>query len=275
VRYVPTIDESIARTKALTLDQVKKLYADYLGAGAGELAVVGEFEPEATLSLLRPALAGWRAKMPYARIVQKAAENVAASAESIETPDKANAFYSAAHAWPMTDADPDHVALMVVNHVLGGSSASRLFMRVRENEGLSYGVYSSYSAAMLDPKAEFRVRGICNPNNMEKVRTLIADEVRKLVAQGVTAEEVAESKKSIVEERRMGRTQEAALAGILARHLYGGRTMQYEADFEAKLAALTPQQVSEVAKKYVKPEKLVIITAGDFANAAAHAGDSK
>ena len=275
VRYVPTIDESIERAKAVTLEQVKKLYTDYFGAAAGELAIVGDFEAEPTLSLLRPALTGWKAKMPYARIVQKANENVPASLEKIETPDKANAYYSAAQSLAMKDSDPDFPAMTVMDQILGGSSAARLFMRVRENEGLSYGVYSGFTAGMLDPKAEFRVRGICNPNNMEKVKALIGEEVRKLVAGGVTAEEVAEAKKSILEGRRMSRSQDQQLSGMLSRQLHGGRTMQFEADQEAKIAALTPEQVSAAAKKYIKPDKLVIITAGDFANASKYAGDAK
>ena len=275
VRYVPTVDESIERAKAVTLDQVKKLYADYLGAAAGELVLVGDFEPEPTLSLLRPVLSGWKAKMPYTRIVQKAFENVPPSAESIETPDKANAIFSAAQALAMTDAHEDFPAMMVADQILGGSSAARLFVRVRENEGLSYGVYSSYTADMLDPNAEFRVRGICNPNNMAKVKQLIAEEVRKLVDKGVTAEEVAEAKKSILEGRRMSRSQDPQLTGILARQLHGDRTMKFEADQEAKIAALTPEQVSAAAKKYIKPDKLVIVTAGDFANASKYAGDDK
>jgi zinc protease len=275
VRYVPTIDESIERAKAVTLEQVKKLYADYLGAAAGELAIVGDFDPEPTLSFLRPALAGWKAPMPYARIVQKTPDNVQPSRDRIETPDKANAFFSAAEPLAMKDSDLDFPAMTVMDQILGGSSAARLFMRVRENEGLSYGVYSSFTAGMLDPKAEFRVRAICNPNNIEKVQTLIAEEVRKIVDQGVTAEEVAEAKKSILEGRRMSRSQDQQLSGMLSRQLFGGRTMQFEADQEAKIAALTPEQVSAAAKKYIQPDKLVIITAGDFANASKYAGDAK
>ena len=274
VRYTPTVDESIERTKAVTLDQLKKLYADYLGAAAGDLVLVGDFDPEPTLSLLRPALAGWKVKMPYTRIAEKAAD-VAASAESIETPDKANAIYSAAQSLAMSDADPDFPAMMIADQILGGSSASRLFMRVRENEGLSYGVYSSYRAEMLDPKAEFRVSGICNPNNMEKVKALIAEEVRKFVDKGVTDEEVAEAKKSILEGRRMSRSQDQQLSGLLARQLHGDRTMQFEADQEAKLNSLTAAQVSAAAKKHLRPDKLVIVTAGDFANKARYAGDAE
>ena len=275
VRYVPTIDEQIQRTKALTLDQVKKVYTDYLGAAAGELTIVGQFEPEPTLSLIRPALAGWKAKMPYARITEKAPENVAAAPESIETPDKANATYIAGTALPMDDLHPDYPALVMANHVLGGTSAGRLFVKVREDAGLSYGVYSSFRAPMLDPNAQFRVSGIANPNNMAKVKELIAEEVKKLVASGVTKEELDEAKRSYLERRSMNRTQEAALGTLLGGQLHAGRTMQQEAEFEAKLKALTPEQVAAAAKKHINPEKLVVITAGDFANASKYAGDAK
>ena len=128
---------------------------------------------------------------------------------------------------------------------------------------------------MLDPNAQFRVSGICNPVNMDKVKQLIGEELNKLVAQGVTSEEVQEAKRSFLERRGMNRTQDASLGGILSGQLYAGRTMQQEADFEAKLRTLTPDQVNAAAKKYIKPDGLVVVTAGDFANAAKHAGDAK
>jgi zinc protease len=128
---------------------------------------------------------------------------------------------------------------------------------------------------MLDPSAHVRVSGICNPINMEKVKQLIAEEFNKFADKGVTGEELAEAKRSYLESRGMNRTQDRSLGGILAGQLYAGRTMQQEADFEAKLKALTPDQVSAAVRKYYKPERLVIVTAGDFANASKHAGDDK
>lgn len=73
----------------------------------------------------------------------------------------------------------------------------------------------------------------------------------------------------------MSRSQDAQLSGILSRQLFGDRTMKFEADQEARLAALTPEQVSAAAKKYIRPDELVIVTAGDFANASRYAGDAK
>ena len=65
---MPTVDEAVERAKAVTLDQVKAVYAKQLGAGAGELAAVGDFDPKAVTAALEPALAGWKSTVAYRRI---------------------------------------------------------------------------------------------------------------------------------------------------------------------------------------------------------------
>ena len=64
VRYVPTIDEEIERTKEVTVEKVRSLYHDYLGASHGELTVVGDFEPSEVLSVLSRTLRAGRMLNP-------------------------------------------------------------------------------------------------------------------------------------------------------------------------------------------------------------------
>ncbi len=68
VRYVPTIEEEIERYTAVTRDQVQKLYDGFLGSQAGELAIVGDFDPAENTKILQEAFSGWTAKESYARI---------------------------------------------------------------------------------------------------------------------------------------------------------------------------------------------------------------
>ncbi|MGH7968741.1 MAG: M16 family metallopeptidase, partial [Limisphaerales bacterium] len=68
VRYIPTVEETIERLKSTTYDQVVELYRDYLSSQAGELTIVGDFDPAACLPVLKESLAGWKASKPYARI---------------------------------------------------------------------------------------------------------------------------------------------------------------------------------------------------------------
>ncbi|MEX2558722.1 MAG: insulinase family protein, partial [Pirellulales bacterium] len=141
VRYVPTIVEEIARVKALTLEQMKQLYEDYFGSQAGEVAVVGDFDPDQNKAVLEETFGGWTSEQPYQRIPKVAFTDVPGGRSRIQTPDKANATYVAGLAFAMSDTDPEYPAMVLGNFVLGGGSlSSRLGDRVRQKEGLSYGV---------------------------------------------------------------------------------------------------------------------------------------
>ena len=68
VRYVPTIQESIDRYKALTIDDVVALHRDFIGGENGEVAIVGDFDATTTLAKLNEIFADWKAAKPYTRI---------------------------------------------------------------------------------------------------------------------------------------------------------------------------------------------------------------
>ena len=72
------------------------------------------------------------------------------------------------------------------------------------------------------------------------------------------------ARQGYLQARKVGRSSDAALAGTLSglRHL--DRTMAWEADFEKKIAALTPDQVNAALRQHVDPKKLVVVAAGDF-----------
>jgi zinc protease len=265
VRYEPTFEEQIERAKAVSLAQVKTLYEQYLGAGHGEIVVVGDFDPDQVTAALTEALSNWEAKMPYERIDTTAPATLAAADEAILTPDRANAQYGAAFAYAVSDTHPDYPAMLMVNRILGGSGQSRLWVRVREKEGLSYGVRSYFSAGALDPFGELSISAIVNPTNMAKLKATIQEELKMLADDGVSLEELNKAKASYFDQQMVARSQDATLAGILAQALHAKRTIKFEAELEDKIRALTADQVSEAAKKYLDLNHLVIVTAGDFA----------
>src|SRR5262249_47707207 len=76
IRYVPTVQESIDRLKKVTRDQIVKIYNDQLGAQAGELVVIGDFDPESTSKQVQELLGDWKAKGSYKRIERPAKTDV-------------------------------------------------------------------------------------------------------------------------------------------------------------------------------------------------------
>ncbi len=271
VRYVPTIEESLARLEATTVDEVRRVYAEQVGAQAGELAVVGDFDPEQVRQAFRARIGDWKAAVAYRRIERPARPDVKAGRQEILTPDKANALYLAGEVLPLRDDDPDYPALKVANFLFGGGSlSSRLANRVRQKEGLSYGVASLFQAASLDKSARLTLYAITNPANIAKVDKAITEELDKLLKEGVGAEEVNEAKAAYLKQRKLQRASDGALAGLLTDALFTGRTMAYHAEFEQRVAALTPDAVTAAVRKHWVPGKLVVVQAGDFQKGSAN-----
>jgi zinc protease len=264
VRYTPTVDEEIARTKAATLAEVRDVYATMLGGANGELAVVGDFDAATTTKQIEGILKGWTARVPYKRI-ESIAKTVPGGTELILTPDKANAFYIAGITMPIGDTDPDYAALVVGNYAFGAAPlASRLSNRVRGKDGLSYGVMSMVQASALDKVGRVMVMAIANPTNMPKVDAAIADEWSKFLKDGLSADELEGAKKAYVQSRQVQRSNDGGLAGQLATDLFAGRTMAFAAEFEKKVETLQPGDVQKAFTKHVDPKKIVIVQAGDF-----------
>lgn len=265
VRYVPTIDERIERVKALKLDQIRRLYAEYLGADHGELAIVGDFEPSEVMPILARTFDGWKASKPYARIENPIPPGLTPVHDTIETPDKANAVYLAGLLAPVQDTDPDYPALLAGNSILGRSGlSSRLADRLRQKDGLSYGAVSMFSADSLDRRASLMIMAIYNPKNRDRVMNGVKEELDRLLRDGVTPAELARAREGLLKQRAVGRSNDGQLASMLVSDLYLGRTMQFQAELDRKIAALSPDSVNAALRKTIDPKQLSIVTAGDF-----------
>jgi len=167
----------------------------------------------------------------------------------------------------MNQDDPDYPALMFANRMLGGDLKSRLWLRIREKEGFSYGVGSALIASARSPFAQFMVQATAVPQNILKVEDAFKDEIAKMLKDGFTDTEVAAAKKSYLEERMLGRTQDAGLARTLAQNEQFGWTMARDADLDSKVIALTPAQINATVRKYLDPASISYFKAGDFKKA--------
>jgi zinc protease len=261
---VPTIEECIARMEAVTLADFKKLY-EQIGSEHGELAIVGDFDVEPTLAQIRSILKDWKPSTPYARIDRSYKFTPTGSRETINTPDKANAVYLAGLMRPLTDSSPDYAALEIGNFLLGEAPlASRLSNRVRGEEGLSYGIGSQFSADAKDELGQFMVFAITNPKNLDKVDSVVAEEINKFLKDGISITELDDGKKAYLEQKKVERSDDSAIAYQLAECLNVGRTYQYYADLEKKIESLQVQDVNSACRKNIDPTKLTIIHAGDL-----------
>jgi zinc protease len=266
VRYVGTIDEEIAELNKVTLEDVKKFHAQFYGASHGELVAVGEFDPTRFGKIAANVFGSWNNAAPYQRITTSFGSLGKTTPVNlkIETPDKQNATFEAGLALRMSDKDPDYPAMVLANYMFGGSITARAPDRIRNREGLSYGINTGFTAPADGDAAIFRGMAISNPKNSPRVEASFTDELAKTLKGGFTAEEVAAAKKAFRDERMVGRSEDAQLLRLLAARAEYDRTMKWDEDIDAKLAALTPDQVNAAFRRHVDASALSIVKAGDF-----------
>ena len=265
IRYTGTLDEEIATVKAVTLEDVKSFYKDFYGTSAGELSIVGDFDEKEIAPLATQLFGSWKSKQPYQRIASEYFD-VPAVNKSFETPDKANALFFARLNIKMRDDNPDYAAFTLGNFIFGGGFLnSRLATRIRQKEGLSYGVGSNFNAGSLDESGTFFANAIYAPQNVEKLESAFKDEVQKLIMNGFTADEVAQAKAGWLLNRKRNRGADGSLVGALANYLFINRTLAWDEALDKKVESLTVEEINAAMKKYLNPEKISYFKAGDFA----------
>ena len=262
--YVATIEESIALTEATELYQLVEFHQTFYGAAHGHMAIVGDFDPKEIQPIVEESLAGWNSDASYSRLVNPHFE-IPGKKITIETPDKANAYFLTGLNIPLRDDHEDYPGLVLGNFMLGGGFlSSRLAVRIRQNEGLSYGVGSQFSADPLDKSAQFSGYAIYAPENAESLEAAFVEEVRKVVTEGFSDKEVMEAKSGFVQYQKNLLSNDRTLAGYLSRRLRIDRTMYWTVELMEKLQALTPKDIQGAMARHIDPGNLSIVVAGDF-----------
>lgn len=262
---VPLADQVVA-AKAVTLEQVKAFYGKFYGVQNASIAVVGDFEAADVEKTLNASLGGFTAKEKYEEALHPF---FATKPETrvIATPDKANAWMGAGTSVQMVDSSPDYPALLVAANVLGGGASGRLFVTLREKQGLSYGAYARFRADVKNDTALVMSNIIYAPQNVAAVEKGLTGEFARWST--ITRDELEHARTELLQTRYQGRANDNELVMRLVYLSNDDRTMAWEAKFDDALKALTPDQANAAVKKYIDPSKVVLIKAGDFKTVAA------
>ena len=163
-------DVETRRLEAARLgDEIARLSAHIQAATYRLLEMIGDFDATAVRALANELFADFTGKTPYARVPQPWYATASAP-QTFETPDKANAAMFGRLSLQINDQAPDFASLVVANRIFGGDPDSRLFKRVRVQDGLSYGVASVLQPASIDPNSTLVVYAIFAPENLARVK---------------------------------------------------------------------------------------------------------
>ena len=263
VRHARSFDEQAQDIAALTLPQVRDFHARFVGARFAQFGAAGDIDLPALQQALREGFGDWNAGEPFTRVPQSLLSGSGQTLK-LDTPDKQNADLRARQPMAIRETDADYPALMMANHLLGSGGSSRLWQRIREKDGLSYGVYSGISWNPFEANSSWFAGAIFAPQNRAKVEAGLREELARALKDGFSAKELDEGRSGLLGFRRLSRAQDDAVAAALANNLYLDRTFEVSARVDAALAALTPQQVNDALRQYLKPQSIDMVFAGDF-----------
>jgi zinc protease len=158
--------------------------------------------------------------------------------------------------------NPDVPALAVMNEILGGGFASRLFQKVRTELGLAYAVGGSYGYA-YDHPAEFHAMVLTKSATTVDATKAALAEIAGLTTKLFTDEELARAKDNILSSFLFRYdTREKVLAERVRLEFYG-YPADYLESYRAALEKVTVADLNRVATKYIHPDKLAILVVGN------------
>ncbi|HXB35554.1 MAG TPA: pitrilysin family protein [Puia sp.] len=263
--YTESLDEQMADYKTVQLADIRGFYQDFYGADHGYAAFVGDIDGAAIKGWLDKSLGTYKSKKSYARIEQKYIAGPGGT-QSILIMDKKNAMMFGGINLALKETDADYVALDMANEMLGGGGflSSRIPSRLRENEGMSYGAGTVVNASYLYPVGSWGIYAIFNPMYKNRLDSAFRDELNKALTGGFTSDELRKAVTAWLSTRKTSLGLDQYLVSHLESYMDMGKDLSFDTDYEDKVKALSVDQVNAALKKYVSPEKITLIYAGDF-----------
>jgi zinc protease len=263
--YPRNVDESIEDLKNVSVEDLKNFYQSFYGSNNGVGSFVGDFNVETAKHFLENTFNAFNSKSDYKEIEEKHFATTG-SIETVLTPDKKNAVLAGGINIQLKLTDADYPALEMANEMLGGGAflSSRIPQRLRENEGMSYGAGSFLSVNYKYAASSWGVYAIFNPLFKNRLDSALHEEIAKAIKDGFKDDELKKSVASWLQQRKTYLGLDNFVVNNLTSYLADDRDLSQATELENKVKALTTKEVNEVLRKYIDPNKIVLIYAGDF-----------
>jgi zinc protease len=255
-----TISPTAASLDTITPEVLKKWHAERYTPQNSLLGITGDVKTSELVSKLERLLASWKKTDLKEVLPPNAKPSTAKKIYLVDRPGSVQTSLMMGNI-SIDRRDPDYIPLTVMNHVLGGGAAARLFVNLREEKGYTYGAYSSFTA--LKYPGPWRAYAEVRTEVTDGAMTEFIKEIQRLGAQRVPEKELEDAKRSLVASFALGLEEpETALNYAIISKIYG-----YPADYwdtyAAKVTAVSADDVQRIAKKYLSADSMQIVAVGD------------
>jgi zinc protease len=253
--------ESIA---SITVEDVRAFYETFYGGRTLILSAAGGFEAGEAARVLRESFEGFGGPESAEVDVTDPEPPAAARREVVLVRDKANVDVLLGTAAPLRRDASDYYAATLANRALGESTlSSRLGLRVRDAEGLTYGIASRFRSPSL-AAGPWYIAVSVNPGNVGRAVESALGVLQEYVREGIRPEELEDEKSSAVGSFKVSLSTNAGLAAALWNAEFYRLGLDYVERYPELVGRVTAEEVNAAIRKYFRPERLTVVVAGDI-----------
>ena len=252
--------ETLAR---ISMADMQQFHANYLQACRARVAIVGAVNRERAQALVATLLA----RLPAADAAACAPQPAVPEVQPLAAPVQQNIAFASAQAHVLMGqpgfarSDPDFLALLVGNHILGGGGfVSRLTEEVREKRGLSYSVYSGFNPGLH--AGAFVISLQTRPDQAAQAVQVAREVLTRFVAQGPTPAELRAAKDNLIGGFALRIDSNRKLLGNVVNIATNGLPLDYLEHWRQRVEAVTVADIRAAMQRKLQPERLVTVTVG-------------
>jgi zinc protease len=247
--------------KAIRRDDVLEFYRQYYRPDTTVLALVGDFNPVQVRSQVETLFGKWQGtgKPPAVKFPPAPLPEKAVRLKQVIAGEEKGASITVMGYPSINRQDPRIYGAEVLNQILGGGMlSSRLESEIRDRLGLTYEIGSSFDTEYFT--GTFRILFSTIPQNSDRAIAKTVAILKQIKEQGVTPEEVAIAKRSLASNYRLALTDPDVLTSVILSNQVSGFSLEELRQFPLKIEAVTWEQVNQIAKELLHPDRLVILT---------------
>jgi zinc protease len=251
----------LADIESATLEQLKAFHVANYGPTGARFVAVGDVDDATIDRALTEEFAGWKGGQPLPR-TPKAPAVAASRTEKVNMPGKTSVSIVVGQPSGLRYSDPNYQPLNMATSVLGsGFFSARLLDIIRNREGLTYGIVANLTSDTYTD-GSWAIHGTFAPAMLEKGMASTLRELRRFFSEGLAADEVETFKTTLTGSYKVALSTTGGLASALLNSIQRGYGPEWIDEFPQRIRALSLPDVNAAIKKFLDPDKMVLVQAG-------------
>ena len=256
-------EEAIKELEKINVEDLKAFHKKNYGRGSMVIVAVGDVSHESLAKKINKEFEGWKVS-PLTEMPEIRTGTSTQKTNYISMKDKTSSDLLYGIALNINEDSPEFLPLSVGTRALGGSFTARLMRKVRVEDGLTYGVYSSITGTTNKSPGTWIAYGTYSPDLLKKGETSMEGVIAKWVNSGITKEELSSMKSTIVGSTQVGYDTTSGISRAILSSIINKEGIRYLDEYANKIENITLEEVNGAIKKHIKLELLYKVAAGSI-----------